>query len=225
MPSLEDIVHAWHADQPHPQNPSVKVGDYPIAARLATILKFGQGHASPQEVGNFWREFQSMNQSLVTQNKMPVSPDEFGHLAQQIARSSFTYHGRPPSMHEIARLRDADPKVIHDYYGALPDEHYPSVPAAEMAKALHAARPWANMITGGEPTKLDAAYLFHSGHSAKDYYEARAQHDGSQDRSGTDARAASPDPAGRQQVDQRTADSGMAGGPSAASRPEGVPAR
>src|SRR5215472_3966638 len=206
MESLEQIVQRWHADQPHPQAPSVKVGEYPIAARLATILKFGQGYAVPQEVGNFWREFQSMNESLVAQKKMPVSPDEFGHLAQQIARSSFTYHGRPPSMHEIARLRDADPQTIHDYYGALPDEHYPSVPAAKMVEALHAARPWANMITKGEPTKLDAAYLYHSGHSAQDYYTKRAQYDGSQDRGRTDAGATSATLAGRQQADQRTAD-------------------
>src|SRR5215813_7601933 len=210
MPTLEELVHQWHAEQPHPQNPSVKVGDYPIAARLATILKFGQGHATPQEVGNFWREFQSMNESLVAQKKMPVSPDEFGHLAQQIARSSFTYHGRPPSMHEIARLRDADPQIIHDYYGALPDEHYPSVPAAKMVEALHAARPWANMITKGEPTKLDAAYLYHSGHSAQDYYTARAQYDGSQDRSGVDTGVSGPDALGGQQANQRTADTGVA---------------
>src|SRR5215471_10068185 len=221
MPSLEDIVHQSHAEQPHPQAPSVKVGEYPVAARLATILKFGQGYASPQEVGNFWREFQSMNESLVAQNKMPVSPDEFGHLAQQLARASFTYHGRPPSMHEIARLRDADPQTIHDYYGALPDEHYPSVPAAKMVEALHAARPWANMITRGEPTKLDAAYLYHSGHSAKDYYEARAQYDGSQDRSGMEPRAPSANALGGQQVDQRTADTRVATGPAAASRPAG----
>src|SRR5262249_23313030 len=225
MPSLEDIVHQSHADQPHPQAPSVKVGEYPVAAKLASVLKFGQGHATPQEVGNFWREFQSMNESLVAQNKMPVSPDEFSHLAQQIARSSFTYHGRPPTMHEIARLRDADPKTVMEYFGSLPDEHYPSVPAAKMVEALHAARPWANMITGGEPTKLDGAYLFHSGHSAADYYTKRAPHDGSQDRSRMDARVLGSAPLGGQQVDQRTADTGMATGSAAASRSDGVSAR
>src|SRR5262249_48648706 len=156
MATLEEIVHQWHAEQPDPEVPSVKVGEYPTAARLATILKFGQGYASPQEVGNFWHEFQDMNESLVAQNKMPVSPDEFSHLAQQLARSPFTYHGRPPTMHEIARLRDADPKTIGDYFAALPDEHYPTVPAGEMAKALAAATPWAQRHAGRDPNKLEA---------------------------------------------------------------------
>src|SRR5262249_56821905 len=102
---------------------------------------------------------------------------------------------------EIARLRDADPKTVMEYFGSVPDEHYPSAPAAEMAKALHAARPWANMITGGEPTKLDGAYLYHSGHSAEDYYTKRAQHDGSQDRTRTDSGAVGSTLTGGQQTD------------------------
>lgn len=223
--SDEQLAQEWHAEQPHPQAPSVRVGDYPVAARLATILKFGQGHATSQEVGNFWHEFQTMNEMLVTQQKMPISPDEFTHLAQQMARSSFTYHGRPPSMHEIARLRDAHPKDIHDFYYQLPDEHYPSVPAGEMVKALHSARPWANMIAGTEPTKLDAAYLFHSGHNPRDFYQQRAAHDGDQDRGESQPGAPSSDAARGQSPDQRAADSGMASRAAAAGRTDGVPAR
>lgn len=224
-PSIEEVVQQWHAEQPHPQAPSVKVGEYPVAARMATMLKFGQGHASPQEVAGFWHEFQSMNQALQLQAKTPISPDEFTHLAQQMARSSFTYHGRPPTMHEIQRLRDADPKTIHDYFGALPDEHYPSVPAAEMAKALHAARPWAQMTTGSEPTKLDAAYLYHSGQNPQDFYQARAKHDGDQDRSGPDTGAVGADPAGGLATDQRAGDPRLASGSAPAGGPDSISAR
>jgi hypothetical protein len=225
MPSIEEIVHQWHADQPHPQAPDIKVGEYPTAARMATFLKFGQGHATPQEVGLFWREFQGMNQTLQAQNKMPISPDEFTHLTQQLARSSFTYHGRPPSMHEITRLRDAHPKDVSDFYYHLPDEHYPSVPAGEMVKALQSARPWAEMIGGSQPTKLDAAYLYHSGHSAQDYYKARATHDGDQDRAGSHSGAAGPDTAGGQPSDQRADDPRLASGAAAAGGQNGVPQR
>lgn len=224
MPSLEELVHGFFAEMPHPQAPSLRVGEYPVAARMANVLKFGQGHASPPEVENFWREFKQTNQTLVDQKKLPIAPDEFIHLAKQVARSSFAYHGRPPSMHELARLRDADPKTIHDYYGALPDEHYQTVPAAEMAKALHSARPWAEMITGQPPTKLDAAYLYHSGQNPKDFYETRRQHDGDQDSAGADAGATGTDPAGGQQAGTRAAGARLAAGASAAGRTGGVPA-
>lgn len=222
MPTPEDIVHGWWAEQPHPQAPDIKVGDYPTAARLATTLKFGSGHASPQEVSAFWKEFQGMNQVLQTQNKLPISPEEFSHLAQQMARSSFAYHGRPPSMYEIAKLRDADPKSIHDYFGALPDEHYPTVTAAQMAQALHSARPWANMISNTEPTKLDAAYLVHSGQSARDYYQAR---DADQNRTQPQSGTVSPTAVGGQPPDQRTTDTRLATGTTTASGQDGVSTR
>jgi hypothetical protein len=189
------------------------------------MLKFGQGHASPLEVANFWHEFQGMNQTLLNQGKQPISPDEFSHLSQQMARSSFAYHGRPPSMHEITRLRDADPKAIHDYYGALPDEHYPTVSAASMAEALHAARPWAQMIAGGEPTKLDAVYLISSKQNPKDYFTARAHHDGTQDRPEPYPGATGVPAPGGQQADQRAGNPGMAPGSAAPGGSDGVPPR
>lgn len=219
MPTLEDVVRQWHASQPHPQAPSVRVGDYPVAARLATILKFGSGHASPQEAAMFWHEFNVMNQNLVAQKKLPVGPEEFTHLSQQMGRSSFAYHGRPPSMYEIQRLRDADPKTVHDYYGGLPDEQYPTLSAADMAKALHAARPWAMQIVGREPVKLEAAYLHHSGQNPADYY--RDVH-GTGDQAGAQPGVAGTGDAGRQQAGQRAGDSGVATGAAVAGGPQGV---
>jgi hypothetical protein len=221
--NIEDVVTQWHNEQPHPQAPGLTVGDFPVATRLATILKFGQGHASPSEATNFWGEFKSMNQALVAQNKMPVSPEEFTHLAQQMGRSSFAYHGRPPSMYEMRRLRDADPAAIHTYYGSLPDEHYPTVSAADMAKSLHAARPWANQTLGRDATKLEAAYFHHSGQNPRDYY--RQVSDGSNDQSGSQPGVAGPGDAGGQQAGARADDPGVAAGAATAGRAEGVPAR
>ncbi len=223
MATIEELVNQWHAAQPHPQAPGLTVGDYPVAVRLATILKFGTDHASASEATNFWHEFKSMNQALVASNKMPVSPEEFTHLAQQMARSSFAYHGRPPSMYEVRRLRDADPAAIHAYYGALPDEHYPTVTAADMAKALHAARPWANQILGRDATKLEATYLHHSGQNPRDYFQQVSG--GSNDQTGGQPGAAGAADAGGQQAGARADDSGMAAGTAAASGGQGVPAR
>ena len=225
MATLEELVHGFFAEMPHPQAPSIKVGDYPTAARLATVLKFGQGgHASAAEVENFWHEFKQMNQSLTDQKRMSISPDEFIHLAKQAGQSSFAYHGRPPTMHELGRLRDADPKTMHDFYGALPDEHYQTVPAAEMAKALQSARPWAEMITGSQPTKLDGAYLYHSGQNPRDYYLARQEHDGVQDSAGPDTGAVGSAPPGGQQAGARAGDPGMASGSAAAGGQNGAAA-
>lgn len=218
--TIEEIVHQWHSNQPHPRAPSVKVGDYPVAARLATILKFGSGHASPSEAANFWHEFTTMNANLVGQHKQEIAPEEFVYLAQQAGRSSFAYHGRPPSMYELARLRDADPKAVHDYYGALPDEHYPTISAADMARTLHAARPWAQQMVGRDPVKLEAAYLHSSNQNAADYYSRVASN--GDDQAGSQPGVAGAGNGGRQPVDARAGDPRMAAGNGAASGSQGV---
>lgn len=102
---------------------------------------------------------------------MPFEPEEFIHFAKQVAQTSFGYHGRPPTLQELARLREAHPKDIDSYYGSLPDKDYPHISAADMVKALQSARPWANMHIERDPNKLEAAYLHHSGDSPKTYYE------------------------------------------------------
>jgi hypothetical protein len=169
--NLKDIVSQWHDAQPHPLAPDLTVGEYTTAAKMATTLKFGSGHAAPDEVVGFWNQFNQMNNMLVTQKKLPYTPEEFMQNAQQVAKVSFAYHGRPPSLPELTRFRDAHPKDVSDYYGSLPDEHYPHVPAAGMVKSLESARPWAQMNLGRDPNKLEASYLHHSGHSPQDYYQ------------------------------------------------------
>ena len=175
MPTLQEIVDQYHQSQPHPRAPELTVGEYPVAARLATLLKFGTGHAEPQEVVGFWKDFQKMNQTLQAQKKLPIEPEEFAQVAQTMAKVSYAYHGRPPSMSEITRLRDAHPKDVHDYFAALPDEHYPHVSAGQMVKSLESAKPWSQIHLGRAPNKQEASYLHHSGHSAQDFYQQMAQ--------------------------------------------------
>lgn len=168
---LQKAVQDWHNAQPHPQARDITVGDFPIAARMATMLKFGQGHASPAETANFWKEFQTHNSHLLQRNQQPYSPEDFIQQVQQMAKSSFAFHGRPPNMTEIFRLKDAHPQDVHKYFGSLPDEQHPHIAAQDMVKALESARPWANLHLGREPNKVEASYLHHSGQNAQQYYE------------------------------------------------------
>ena len=219
----EELVAQWHADQPHPLAPSLKVGEFPTAVRLATMLKFGSGHAGPQEAANFWQEFQQMNQALLAQAKQPLSPEEFEHRSQQMARSSYAYHGRPPSMYEIASLRDSSPKDISSYYGSLPDEHYPDVSAADMAKYIALAEPHAQEYAQRPPNKLEARRFAHGGFNAQamaDYYRTTGGTENST--RPPDAGATGVGNAGGQPADQRAGNLGVDTGTAAASGPEGV---
>lgn len=161
----------WHSGQPHPLEPSLTVAEFPMAVKLASQTKFG-GHASPAEAGAFWKEFKSMNERLVAQKKEPLSPEEYGQVIDHLAPLSFVYHNRPPSMSEIATLRDAKPTDVRQHYSDLPDQHYPDVPAGAMVKALKAAGPHAQQYLKREPNKYEAAYLYHSGTSPAEYYKA-----------------------------------------------------
>ena len=147
-PDWAAIAEDFYGNMPHPAAPGVKVKDYPTAVRLATATKFG-GHASPQEASMFWREFQGLG----------MSPSQYEASLKVLAPLSYTYHGRPPSMQEIARFKDEQPAQARDYYHNLPDKHYPEVPAGEMIKQLKQASPHAQQHLGRGPNKYEAAEL------------------------------------------------------------------
>lgn len=173
----------WFGEQPHPQAPSLKIKEYPTAVRLATRMRFG-GHANAAEATAFWGEFQSMNERLAASKRAPVTPEEFEHLVEPMAKISYAYHGRPPTMHEIARHRDSDPKQVHDWYANLPDETYPHVPAGSMAKYLALAEPHAQMSLGRKPAKIEAMRFYHGGYSADaidTYYQKMKEQEGPTD--------------------------------------------
>jgi hypothetical protein len=155
----EGIAKAYWDAQPHPHAPSLTIGEYATMVKLATLAKFG-GHASPHEAALFAPEFKASG----------LSPEEFEHTLDKIAPLSFTYHGRPPTMKEIATLKDAQPHEASKYFGDLPHKIYPDVSAANMVKAVQAAKPHAMEHLGREPELNEARHLHHSGTSPADYY-------------------------------------------------------
>lgn len=150
--------------QPHPRAPGLTIGEFATAVKLATSAKFG-GHASPEDAALFWPEFKSLG----------ISPQDFEHALDRLAPVSFAYHGRPPTMQEIVRLKDEPPAKANAYFADLPDKHYPWVTAANMVKHLQAAEPHAQQFLGRPPVKLEAAQLSASGEHPRDYYSRLAQ--------------------------------------------------
>lgn len=151
---------------PHPQAPDLGDGrrltvkDYRIAVKLATAAKFG-GHASPAEATAFYKEYEPLLQH-------GIGPEDFLHLLDVAAPSSYALHGRPPTMNELKRFWDPQshtmrpPAEVAAYYEALPDKHYPTVPAGKMAKMIETARPYSNQHIGRDPVKLEAAFFHHA---------------------------------------------------------------
>ena len=154
--SWTDVATTYWNAQPSPHNPQLTNGEFPMFVKLATKAKFG-GHATAHEAGLFATEFKSMNANLAAKGKDAISPEEFGHLLDRIAPTSFAFHGRPPTMQEIVRHRDSEPSTIQKFYSDLPDQHYPHVTAGQMAKALSLAEEPAVSLLGRKPVKLEAA--------------------------------------------------------------------
>lgn len=151
-------AHEFFGNLPHPNAPSIKVADYPTAARLTAATKYSS-QITPKEVEAFWQEFNALNQGL---GDRAMSPDQYTQALDKIAPLSWVYHGRPPSMAEIGQMHDAAPDKVRSYYYDLPDKNYPDVPAGEMVKALQAAKPWAQQSLQRDPLKIEARYLYHA---------------------------------------------------------------
>lgn len=156
MSDWGQIAEGYWRAQPSPHNPSLTNGELSMFVRLATKAKYG-GHASHQEAGAFATEFKSMNQSLMAKGKDPITPEEMGHLLERISPVSFALHGRPPTMSELVRHREAEPNTVQKYYSDLPDQHYPHVTAGQMAKMLALAEEPAQSFLGRSPVKLEAS--------------------------------------------------------------------
>jgi hypothetical protein len=163
-PDYAAAAKAYWDTQPHPKAPSLTIGDFATAVKLATLVKFG-GHATAEDATLFWPEFKQMG----------ISPGEFEQTVTRLAPISFTYHGRPPTMQEIVKLKDEPPAKANSYFADLPDKHYPWVSAATMIKHLEAAGPHAQNYLGRPPVKLEAAQLAASGENPALYYQRLTQ--------------------------------------------------
>ena len=164
MINWDKIAEEYWADQPHPLAPSLRVGDFATAVKLATKVKFG-GHATAKEAEMFWPGFVASG----------ITPENFLHAVDRLAPLSFTYHGRPPSMQEIVQLNEKSPKEARSYFADLPDKNYPHVSAGDMVKTLQSAEPHAMRHLKRVPNKVEAAYLHHSGERPADYYQRLAE--------------------------------------------------
>ncbi len=151
---------------PHDPTGQIPIKEWATAVKLATAARFG-GHASPHEAALFWPEFKATG----------MAPQEFEAVLDKLAPLSYTYHGRPPSMAEIVQLKDKSPKEARTYFGDLPHKIYPHVSAADMVKAVQAAKPHANEHLGRDATLNEAAYLHHSSENPADYYSRIAPKD------------------------------------------------
>ena len=160
----EQIAKTFWDAQPHPQAPSLTIGEYATMVKLATMAKFG-GHASPHEAALFAPEFKASG----------LTPEEFEHTLDRIAPLSFTYHGRPPTMKEIAQLKDRQPHEARKYFADLPHKYLPHMSAGEAVKVMQAARPHAQEHLDRQPSLTEVAYLHHSGDSPRDYYAKMAE--------------------------------------------------
>jgi len=193
----DSIAHDYWGAQPHPLAPSLTQSEFPVAVKLATATKFG-GHATPQQAELFWQEFKNLD----------MSPDQYTQALDTLAPLSFAYHNRPPTMNEIKALGTAKPAEIRKHYTDLPDKDIPTVSAGDMVKAIQTAKPHFHENLGRMPTKLEAAYLVHSGQSAVDYARQLgaaskgAGQDGTQTGTQPNAGGGGPDPSGGQAADQ-----------------------
>jgi hypothetical protein len=164
------IAHDFMGSLPHPAAPSIQVKDYPTAARLAAATAHSSD-INPKSVEAFWQEFNSINKGL---GDRAMSPEQYTDAIKNIAPVSYVFHGRPPTMAEIAQMHDAPPEKVRGYYYNLPDKNYPDVPAGDMVKALQSATPFSRMYLGRDPVKNEARYLFHSGANPADHYQMLA---------------------------------------------------
>jgi hypothetical protein len=167
-PNFDAIAAEHYGNLPHPASRTgITVREWPIAVQLASATRFG-GHATPAEADHFWPEFQALG----------ISPQDYLHTLDRLARWSFLYHGRPPSMTEI---RDLHPLKAHEqqrHYADQPDQHYPDLTAGEMVKALSVADHYATKHLQRGAVKKEARFLHHSGGGAglaDQYYAGLAE--------------------------------------------------
>lgn len=203
MDAAAQRAQAFYDSRPHPNAPSIKAGDYATMVRLATMTKFG-GHASAQEAEAFAKEFQATG----------MSPQQYEQALKHMASVSFAFHGRPPTMEEIAKFKDEPPSKIRQHYMDLPDQHYPAVSAGDMAKYLAIADPHASEHIGRRPVKGEAAYFAQAGMNVQGVREHYAsigrQKNGNQDNSGGHAGESSQAALGERQPPAGASDTGVA---------------
>ena len=167
------LAAEYYGEKQHPDAPSLKVKDLPVALELVNHMKFGQGdgHASFGEAEMLWKEVQPILDK-------GVSPQALHELIDTAAQHSFALHGRPPSMTELTRF--AEPKTgpadIAKWYHDLPDRHYPAA-AGDLLAAMTKAEQPALQHLGRKPVKKEG-FIFTTGVDPSQHYPRAAQPSG-----------------------------------------------
>lgn len=165
--NFDQIAQEYYGSLPHPASKTgILVRDWAMAVQLASASKFG-GHANPGETDMFWPEFQALG----------LTPSQYLDSLQRLAKWSFQYHGRPPSMGEIKDLHPLKPHEQHQHYQSLPDQHYPDVTAGDMVKALAVSNHYATKHLQRGALKNEARLVHHGGMApgaVDDFYKGLA---------------------------------------------------
>jgi hypothetical protein len=126
-----NVVERFYGSMPHPLAPEVKVSDYPAYARAATIMKgeFPNG----DDVRTTYHALKQAN----------VSPAEYEYLNNLMTpiTTRFFGKGRRPQLQEIAKLKDAGPNEIYQYFASMSHPQYPEAKIGDMFRYYHAALP------------------------------------------------------------------------------------
>jgi hypothetical protein len=177
--------------------------EWPVALEMATAARFG-GHAAPAEVESFWPQFKALG----------MEPDHFLQLLDHLGPLFFRYHDRPPSMREIAMLKDGSPADARKYVEDLPDKDYPEVTAGQMVHSLVSAHGVAREHIGRAPAKGEVATFITGRYNSQqqaDYYRHQKELTDVRSQARRDASATQPASPWRRWLGRPTPDQGVAG--------------
>ena len=139
------VVENFYANMPHPLAPELKVKDYPAYARAAIVMK-----------GEF-PNGEDVRTTYHALNAAGVSPSQFEYLHRLMTPVTTRFLGRKPELEEIARLKNAGPNEIQQYFASMPHPQYPEAKVGDMFRYYHATVPVAREHTGQDPSALELA--------------------------------------------------------------------
>lgn len=139
--------------QPHPDGKGdldIKVKDYMTAIKLTNKTR-GGGHAEPEEINAFWSEFQGLG----------ISPAHYEEVIDSLGKLSHRYHERPPTMREVALLKDLKPAEQRRHYADLPHKNYPEMSAHEYLVGHVKAAAYSQHHLGRDPYGHEVQMFHH----------------------------------------------------------------
>jgi hypothetical protein len=126
--TMQGRAEELYGNMPHPQgNGQIKVNEWPAYVRVAARLK---GARMPQA--------DDVISAYTMLKGAGVSPAEFEYVWDKAKPVSTRLIGQEPHILEIARLAQAHPSEILNYYSSMPHPKHPEISAGDYAKYFHA---------------------------------------------------------------------------------------